>query len=254
MDWKSKNSWVQEDSMYSPKRKVNNKGSREHEHIIGSIPSLKMNRSIGYESFWGECLFYYLLEIDPLTVRYYEQPVEVIYTEMNAQYALVEKEHVPDTLVFRQNYRPHLFQVKGGNNFVEQKPHLFKASSKYAQEHGWSYSVIYPKLIPSKVQSNLILLMNYMKPREYYDAWIQEILNKMLYLKNPTVEHLAKSFSAKIDHRDILPIIYHLIFRGDLRTDIFIPVNNCSVLELGDLSKDLITYFHLEGGPFVASM
>ncbi|OCT12539.1 hypothetical protein A8709_32475 [Paenibacillus pectinilyticus] len=254
MDWKSKKCWAQEDALYFPKRKVNNKGSRNHEHIIGSIPSRKMNRSIGYESFWGECLFYYLLEIDPLTVRYYAQPVEVTYTELNAQYALVEKKHVPDTLVFRQTYRPHLFQVKGGNNFIEQKPHLFQASSKYAQEHGWCYSVVHPKLIPSKVQSNLILLMNYMKPREYYDAWIPEILNKMLYLKNPTVEHLAKSFSAKIDHRDILPIIYHLIFRGDLRTDIFIPVNICSVLELGDLSKDLITYFHLEGDTFVASM
>jgi hypothetical protein len=254
LDWKSKGSWDQEDAMYSPKRKVNNRGSREHEHIIGSIPSRKMNRSISYESLWGECLFYYFLEIDPLTVRYYDQPVVVTYKELNAQYVLVEKDHVPDVLVFRQYYRPHLFQVKGGNNVIEQKPHLFKASSNYAQEKGWSYSLVHPKLLPPKVQSNLILLMNYMRPRDYYEAWIPEILNKMKYLKYPTAEHLAKSFSAKIDHRELLPIIYHLIFRGELHTDIFVPVNNCSILELGNLSKDLFSYFYLEGDPFVTSL
>ncbi|MEK3909672.1 hypothetical protein [Paenibacillus sp. FSL H7-0331] len=110
MDWKSKRSWVQEDAMYSPKRKVNNKGSREHKHIIGSIPSRKMNRSISYESLWGECLFYYFLEIDPLTVRYYEQPVVVTFRELNAQFVLVEKEHVPDTLAFRQHYPDRIGQ------------------------------------------------------------------------------------------------------------------------------------------------
>ncbi|NOU88338.1 hypothetical protein GC102_21620 [Paenibacillus sp. LMG 31460] len=134
LDWISKKSWIQEDAMYLPKRKVNNKGSREHEQIIGSIPSLKMNRSISSESFWRECLFYYLLEIDPLTVRYYEQPVVVTYPELNAQSELVKKEQVPDTLVFRQYNRPHLFQVKGGNNIIEQKPHLYKANCRYAQE------------------------------------------------------------------------------------------------------------------------
>lgn len=254
MDWKSKQSWAQEDALYAPKRKVNNKGSREHEHVIGSIPSLKMNRSIHYESFWGECLFYYFLEIEPLTVRYYEQPIEVTYSELNAQFELVKKKHVPDTLAFRQYNRPHLFQVKGGNKIIEQKPHLYKASSKYAQEQGWNYSVVHPKLIPLKVQSNLIFLMNYMRPRDYYDAWIPEILNKVMYFKNPTVEYLAKSFSAKIDHREILPIIYHLIFRGELRTNIFVPVNNLSVLELGDLSKDLLNYFSVEGDPIVTSL
>lgn len=47
-------------------RVVNNKGSRSHYHIKGSVPSKKKDRHIPYESTWGGCLFCYLLELDPL--------------------------------------------------------------------------------------------------------------------------------------------------------------------------------------------
>jgi hypothetical protein len=233
---------------------VNNRGSRTHVHIIGSIPSRKMNRSIGYESLWGECLFYYFLEIDPLTIRYYEQPVEVFYQKLNAQYILEQKKHVPDTLVFRQGFRPHLFQVKGGNTFIEQEQHLYKASLNYAQENGWSYTVAHPKLLPPIIQSNLMLLMHYMRPRDYYKDWIPEIINKMKYLEDPTIEQLAKSFTAKADHRDILPIVYHLIFRGDLHVSINSPINHNTALELGDFSQELFSYFNLEGDQLVTPL
>lgn len=72
--WSAKRDWSKEDILYCRKRKVSNKGSRIHEHLIGSLYSYKMNRGVQYESFWGECLFYYLLELDPQTIRYYEQP------------------------------------------------------------------------------------------------------------------------------------------------------------------------------------
>lgn len=71
--------------------KVNNKGSRNSPHIIGSIPSRKMERHIPYESLWGECLFYYLLELDPITVRYYPQPIWVPYQVMNSRFVLKKK-------------------------------------------------------------------------------------------------------------------------------------------------------------------
>jgi hypothetical protein len=108
VDWSSKQSWEKEDLLYSAKRKVNNTGSRSHLHIIGSIFSRKMNRSIAYESLWGECLFYYFLELDPLTIRYYEQPVLVPYKILNEKYVLEEINHVPDVLGFRQGSVPHL--------------------------------------------------------------------------------------------------------------------------------------------------
>jgi hypothetical protein len=86
-----------------------------------------MSRHIEYESLWGECLFYYYLELDPLTVRFYTQPVSVPYERLNQQFILEKKHHVPDTLTFRQDYAPHLYQVKVGDSFIEQETHLYKA-------------------------------------------------------------------------------------------------------------------------------
>lgn len=66
-NWSAKKDWSKEDKLYSRKRNVSNKGSREHEHLIGTLYSHRMKRGVQYESFWGECLFYYLLELDPHT-------------------------------------------------------------------------------------------------------------------------------------------------------------------------------------------
>ncbi|KJD44174.1 hypothetical protein [Paenibacillus terrae] len=100
MNWVGKRSWLHEDELYSPKRKVSNKGSRKYTHIIGSFPSIKMNRHIGYESLWGECLFYYFLELDPMTIRYYPQPIDIQLQLINKDVVKVKKEHVPEDINF----------------------------------------------------------------------------------------------------------------------------------------------------------
>lgn len=119
-NWRAKRDWTKEDKLYSRKRNVSNKGSRNHEHIIGTMYSHKMKRGVQYESLWGECLFYYLLELDPLTVRYYEQPIIVPLKHLTKEYVLKESGHVPDVLTFREGCSPHLYQIKGGNEKVEQ--------------------------------------------------------------------------------------------------------------------------------------
>jgi hypothetical protein len=65
-----------------------------------------MKRSIQYESLWGECLFYYLLELDPLIVRYYEQPVNVPTKKLLKDFTIKDESHVPDLLLFRQGIKP----------------------------------------------------------------------------------------------------------------------------------------------------
>ncbi|TLS50037.1 hypothetical protein FE782_22125 [Paenibacillus antri] len=242
MDWRNKISWDHEDQLYAPKRKVHNKGSREFNHVIGSIPSRKMSRHISYESLWGEGLFYYFLEIDPLTVRYYPQPVIVHHQKVNRQFVLEKKEHVPDTLVFRRGSVPHLFQIKGGDEIIEQQPHLYRACLDYCNERGWKYSVERPKTLPKVVKDNLQIIMHFKNPRVDYPLWIPEILKKMAYYENPTVDYLARSFSAKTDFRNILPAIYHLIFLGELSTNILAPIGPSSVVRLGDLSQELLPY------------
>ncbi|MEC0094371.1 TnsA endonuclease N-terminal domain-containing protein [Paenibacillus macquariensis] len=142
-DW-SNLDWKEEDHLYAPKRKVNNRNSHQHPHIIGSFYSHKMERLVEYESL-GERLFYYYLELDHSVVRYYVQPVEILIHNLGEE----SWNHTPDTLVFRENTIPFLYQVKHEPE-VERNERLEQVNNiceGYAQSHGWKYLVIYPKMM-----------------------------------------------------------------------------------------------------------
>ncbi|KRE48404.1 hypothetical protein [Paenibacillus sp. Soil724D2] len=239
-NWSTKKDWSKEDKLYSRKRNVSNKGSREFEHLIGTIYSHKMNRGVQYESFWGECLFYYLLELDPLTIRYYEQPVIVPINRLTKDHLLKEEGHVPDVLTFRDGLRPNLIQIKGGNKKVEQKLNLFKACEDFAKEQGWEYSLVNPKVtIPEIIKENILWLVNYLRPREYFSDLIPEVNRRVKYLHKVEVIRLAKSFEPKVDYRHVLPLIFHLIAAGSLSTNINKKIDHSSEVSLGTIFDDI---------------
>ncbi|USK44098.1 hypothetical protein [Cytobacillus oceanisediminis] len=247
MDWSNK-TWEKEDLEFSPKRKVNNKQSKYIHHNSGGFFSPKMQRVVGYESLWGECLFYYLLELDIKTIRYYEQPVNVLISTFDEKKLEVNSwTHVPDVLVFRQGYRQHLYQIKGSKDDEENKV-ISRACNIYANNRGWVYNKIYPKEnIPDVVISNLLLLWNYLKPRKYPNILIEEILHKVTIIKNIKVVELANSFSSKIDFRFVLPAIYHLIAIGKLNVDILQPINSNSMVKHGSVLTQIADSIYMEG-------
>lgn len=246
-NWNEKKDWSNEDKLYSRKRDVSNKGSREFEHLIGSIYSHKMKRGVQYESFWGECLFYYVLELDPLIIRYYEQPVKVPLIKLTEDYELKKKVHVPDVLTFRQGSRPDLFQIKGGNKIVEQTPSLRHACSEYAKQQGWNYSVVNPKVtIPDVIIDNILTLINYLRPRDYFSNLIPELMRRVEYINKVEVIRLAKSFEPKVDYRFVLPLIFHLIATGNLFTDINKKVDSTSDVTKGSIFAELNKLYEKE--------
>jgi hypothetical protein len=157
LDWLKK-SWINEDQEFAPKRKVNNKKSKFMPNNSGYLYSQKMKRHIGYESLWGECLFYYFLELDPLTVRYYEQAVEVPIMFFDENNKLKSWKHVPDVLAFRQGFQPHLFQIKSEGYQANQKDAVIEKYCKiYTGKRNWHYSLIKPKeAIPKEIISNVV--------------------------------------------------------------------------------------------------
>ncbi|MGG1515533.1 hypothetical protein ABE504_08975 [Paenibacillus oryzisoli] len=243
-NWSAKKDWNKEDDLYSRKRNVSNKGSREFEHLIGSMYSHKMKRGVQYESFWGECLFYYLLELDFATIRYYEQPVIVPKNRLTKEYLLKEEQHVPDVLTFREGSRPKLFQIKGGNKKVEQNPDLFLACEDYAKRQGWEYELVNPKVsIPEIIKDNILWLVNYLRPREYYCDLIPEIIRRINYLHKVEVIRVAKSFEPKVDYRHVLPLIFHMIATGTLVTNINKKIDHTSEVSFGSLFHDINLLF-----------
>jgi hypothetical protein len=102
MNWGSR-SWEEEDRLFSQKRNVQNKISWRMPHIIGSFYSFKLNRIIEYESL-GELLFYFILELDIRTIRYYVQPVKISIKQITDNGQIKHWIHVPDVLVYRDGF------------------------------------------------------------------------------------------------------------------------------------------------------
>src|SRR5690348_10535679 len=138
MDWSHKN-WSEEDLLYEQKRNVQNKISWRMPHIIGSFYSYKLNRVIEYESL-GELLFYFLLELDRQTIRYYVQPVKIGIKQINDSGEIKNWTHIPDVLVFRNGSKPLLFQIKDSPDEVPQNAYIINNKCRsFSQENDWYY-------------------------------------------------------------------------------------------------------------------
>jgi hypothetical protein len=217
MDWWYQADWGKEDELFSPKRKVNNKNSLIHPHIIGSFYSPKMGRVVSYESL-AERLFYYYLELDNEVIRYYEQPVEVQISNSEG----CSWSHVPDVLFFKQGSIPYLCQIKDSEASVANDTKLQSINrfcELFAKTRGWEYDVIYPKDLPYVYGRNLKYLKRFLRQRSYFAEWESRVIQRVMYLKSCGVRRLAETFDDKIDPLALLPLIYYLIAKGIFSVD-----------------------------------
>lgn len=223
MNW-TNTDWGEIDHKYSPKRKVDNRMSRFIQFNIGSIRSQKMNKQVEYESL-TECLFYYFLELDPRTIRYYVQPVEVPVFVMEGG-EIKSYYHIPDVLVFREGTAPTLYQIKAkelkeqDRNYISFQIHN-KACEKYAFDRNWNYSVIYPRSTDKIVIENIKNLARYTKMRKHHIEAIPQLVYKLLLMEKCTINQLVSSFDSLYDRKYIIPHIYYLIATDQIRVDLF---------------------------------
>jgi len=217
--------WGVEDQLYSPKRKVDNKISWKHPHIIGSFYSNKMERAVEYQSL-NECYFYFLLELDILTKRYYVQPVKVPVPYYDSNGVVRCWEHVPDVLVFRQGQLPCLYQIKEAPDPLDKRIETVnKACFKYAESHKWNYKVVYPKQLPDEVIRNIKMLIGFVKRSKYYEQHIPLIMSRMKSSEQLKIVELLKNISSESNTLYLIPIIYHLIAIGLFSCDLTKQIN-----------------------------
>ncbi|WP_025693121.1 PDDEXK family nuclease [Paenibacillus zanthoxyli] len=241
MEWKNR-IWVNEDNLYSPKRKVNNRRSHFHPHIIGSFFSQKNLRPVEYESL-SERLFYYYLELDSEVIRYYVQPIEVPIYDGKEEWI-----HIPDVLVFKQRFNPLLYQVKlepeeTPNEHVEICNRYCRA---YVLEENWEYHVIYPKELPETLSYNLRLLKGFLKERKYYPQWCESINYRLCCIESCSIENLASTFTDAIDPLLIKPLIFHLIAKGTFLTDVNEKITSQSIITFN--YQSIASFAYIQGG------
>ncbi|MEK5024531.1 TnsA endonuclease N-terminal domain-containing protein [Paenibacillus sp. FSL M7-1046] len=228
MKWGYQTNWDAEDDLYKPKRKINNRNSHNHPHIIGSYYSQKLKRSVNYESL-GERLFYYYLELDRDVVRYYEQPVQITVENEDGR----KWTHIPDVLFFKHGSVPILCQIKE-NEEEARKDEKLQLVNRYCVEfarlHGWLYDVIYPKKLPDVYATNLRHLKRFLRKRNYYPEWEEKVARRLIYLKSCQIRVLAETFKDNIDPLALIPLINHLIAVGIFTVDFNQVISSNSVV------------------------
>jgi hypothetical protein len=162
---------------------------------------------------------------------------------LNKDGDLMQWFHVPDVLVYRQGSVPHLYQIKHSPGFESE---IFKLCNNrceiFAASQNWKYSVIYPKTLPEVVVRNLKFLNPYLKKRNSYSQWTDQVINKLCYLEASSVLDLARSFAASVDFRFILPVVYHLIATGVFSVNFQKTINEHTLVTIGNLSGQLQQY------------
>jgi hypothetical protein len=59
------------------------------------------------------------------------------------------------------------------------------------------------------------------------------------------VNEVARSFSARVDFRLVLPVVYHMICTGLLTTDFIKPINEQSIVSIGSSSTQILEFFEI---------
>lgn len=240
--------WDELNKEFYPKRKVSNKLSWKIPHIVGSFESKKMKWTVHYESL-SECLFYYLLDLDPTVLRYYYQPLEIPIPFRNKDGEIETWTHVPDVLVFKKDTIPTLYQIKNDMIESEKVNKINKKCNSYCLNQNWNYSVIYPKRqIPDVIITNLTLLHGNLRERKYFPKYIPFVLEKLESLGKCTINQLAGSFKNVIDPLLVLPVIYHLIAVGKININLLKIIHKeCEISLQGSLYDQIENLLDVEG-------
>jgi hypothetical protein len=233
MEWSHRTSWAAEDVAFAPKRRVQNRGSNKRPHVIGAFYSAKMDRIIEYESL-NEYLFLGILELDPRTARYYVQPVAIPVPVGSDSEGEATWPHVVDVLVFRDGHRPCLYDIKSPDDPAAAKAiaRTRPSCERYAAVRGWGYEVAYPRQMPLIVAKNVKRLLAFTRPRSGTPEWEAVILARAAQSEPCTIAELAVAGEPRLSAGHLLPVVYHLIARGQLAVDLHQLIDSATVVRL----------------------
>jgi len=204
-------------------RKIKNVGSRKN---IGTFPSLKLNRLVWWESLI-ERDFLYLLEFDKTVLSYQEQPFRIGYTFEGKRHS-----YTPDLFVQRSN-KQQIVEVKPAKKFLDEGFIKFcRIISAVCEEHGYEFVVVTDGSIRLQPRlNNIKLFWRYARTpiHPQHRLYCQEFFRAISDHRPTTLEDLLLFFSSKGFEKDV---IYALLYRSVLFTDLMIPVNETSIVRL----------------------
>jgi hypothetical protein len=209
-----------------PSRKISNRGSKKN---IGKFPSLKMKRSIYWESLIERDLIF-LLEYDPEVTSYEEQPNPVTYMLAGKQRHLT-----PDFFVERGG-PIQLIEVKPEAK-MEKYTEIFREVSWECRQAGrGEFVVATEKMIRVEPKlGNIKFLYRYARTPILLRH--QRLLHDFFHAKDKvSIRELAEYFILKGIENEV-QMVYALVYHGFLEIDLMKPIGAGSLTALPDQSE-----------------
>lgn len=204
--------------------KVRNISNSNRQKNIGKFASDKMQKIIEWESPL-ERDYIYLLEFDDLTEYYQEQPLRILASINQKSYS-----YTPDFLVIRSE-RKYIVEVKP-YDFLDEYNTKLKAliGQAYAEKEGLIFKIVTDKdIYEGSFLYNIKLLHRY--KRVYTPLPIVHKISRIIDAENSiTLEELGEKLG--LSSYDYLPIIYNLLYRKILISDLQVPLNKNNMIKL----------------------
>lgn len=200
-----------------------------YRNATGIVASDKANGSAAFESTLERDLMF-LLDFDREVESFEEQPVTVYFESPDGR----SRTYTPDCLVrYRDGRSPMLCEVKYRQDLFKEWPQAkprFKAARRYAKERGWHFRILTEKEIRTPYLDNARFLRQYIDLPVTLDqrSAVMPLLHEM---RESTPGYLVQAiFQDKWNQAEILPVVWHLVAQGRIRTDLTLPLTMCSVI------------------------
>ncbi|TSK09166.1 MAG: heteromeric transposase endonuclease subunit TnsA [Geobacter sp.] len=197
--------------------------------VRGQFPSVKNGRSMAFESTI-ERDFFLSLEFDSTVQSYEEQPVQIS--------GLVdgkEASYTPDCLVSYNNGRPPMLaEVKSAEELEKPSPSLQRRltlARQYADANGMAFQVIKDADIRSSRLETYRFLYGFSTPPRELASHRLQIITITTSVGEITLRELLEKLSPdRTIQAAFTPIIWHLLFTGELIADLNLQIGYSTIL------------------------
>lgn len=199
--------------------------------VTGRFPSMINGRCIGYESKL-EHDYFLRCEFDHTILSYEEQPLQIsgVFNGREVVYTL-------DCLVKYKDDRPNLLvEIKYNDDLQKMDERLetkLARANEYAAENGMRFATVTEKEVNGIDLDNYRLLYRFAKPTQKISQNKTPILDSLRNAGSLTLKALLDSISVHQGVRaDYTTAIWHLLYTGEIETDLNIPLGNQSMLRI----------------------
>ncbi len=208
---------------------------KNYRSLTGKVIDSRSHGAVGFESAL-ERDFYLILDFDPAVARFEEQPVTIAYLDPKG----INRTYTPDVLVHyhpppiaAKQPSPTLYEIKYREdlraNWYAYKP-KFKVAHRYAAQQGWVFRLISEREIRTPYLKNATFLRPFRTRTVTREDRLSVLTTLAIAGQITPVALLALLSNERQKRARLLVVLWHLVARAQIGTDLTLPLTMCSYL------------------------